>query len=140
MIASWHHTSLAVTDVTKSVRFYEVMFGFKRRFEAQLASEIASITAEPGLSCDLVQLQRDGEEAILELIAFGTGPNAHQKPIHAGTAHVSFLVDSLDSALERLEQLNGKILGEVVTFSEGKSAYCQEPGGSFIELEELKEG
>lgn len=75
---------------------------------------------------------------VLELLEFPTS-SAKDKPIYAGAAHLSFAVDDLDAALARLEQLGGTRLGEVVVFAEGKSVYCIEPGGSFLELEEFFE-
>ena len=135
----WHHVGLAVQDLQASVAFYEAMFGFSVRFQAKLADDIASITGEAGLTCQLAQLSRGGE-MVLELLEFSTSSMkspTNDKPIYAGAAHVSFAVTDLDAALEQLEHLGGKRLGEVVVFAEGKSAYCLEPGGSFLELEEF---
>jgi catechol 2,3-dioxygenase-like lactoylglutathione lyase family enzyme len=135
--ARWHHVGLAVQDLAASIAFYEAMFEFSVRFQAKLADDIASITGETGLTCELAQLARDGG-MVLELLEFPTSPT-NNKPIYPGTAHVSFAVADLDAALGKLEHLGGKRLGKVVVFSEGKSAYCTEPGGSFLELEEFFE-
>lgn len=134
----WHHVGLAVRDLAASIAFYEAMFGFSVRFQAKLADDIANITGETGLTCELAQLSRDGE-MVLELLEFSTSATSatNDKPIYAGAAHASFAVADLDAALTKLEHLGGKRLGEVVVFTEGKSAYCQEPGGSFLELEEF---
>lgn len=143
MESRWHHTSLAVANLGQSLGFYQDMFGFRELLRAHLNEEIAAITAEAHLSCELVQLKRPDDARILELIAFAgprngaVGAGSNQKPIYAGSAHVAFVVGDLDDALEQLHQLGGRVLGNVVTFGEGKSAYCQEPGGSFVELEEL---
>lgn len=134
----WHHVGLAVRDLAASIAFYEAMFGFSVRFQAKLADDIANITGETGLTCELAQLSRDGE-MVLELLEFPTS-SINDKPIYAGAAHASFAVADLDAALTKLEHLGGKRLGEVVVFTEGKSAYCQEPGGSFLELEEFFTG
>lgn len=137
----WHHCSLAVANLAASVAFYKAMFGFEVQFQANLDTQIAAITAELGLSCELAQLRQPDSEMVLELITFSnTSTEAANKPICSGSAHISFVVDDLDEALSKLTNLGGHALGEIVVFEEGKSVYCWEPGGSFIELEELFEG
>jgi predicted enzyme related to lactoylglutathione lyase len=61
------------------------------------------------------------------------------KPIQIGSGHISFIVDDLEKAMGLVKQYGAEILGDVTEFSEGKSVYCREPAGSFIELEELTE-
>ncbi|MEM7735383.1 MAG: VOC family protein [Deinococcota bacterium] len=140
MTFRWHHCSLAVADLAVSVAFYDAMFGFEVQFQANLDTQIAAITDELGLSCELAQLRQPDSEMTLELIAFSnTSAETINKPTCSGSAHISFVVDNLDEALSKLTDLGGYVLGEIVVFEEGKSVYCREPGGSFIELEELFE-
>jgi predicted enzyme related to lactoylglutathione lyase len=142
MNIKWHHSSLTVLNVDTASYFYQEVFGFKEVFRVKdMKKEIASITGVKNLRCDLVQLKHPKSQHVLELIAFHSDSVALTipKPVRAGMGHVSFIVDHLESAITKVKQNGGELLGDITEFSEGKSVYCREPAGSFIELEELKE-
>jgi predicted enzyme related to lactoylglutathione lyase len=141
MNIKWHHSSLAVSSVDTASYFYQEVFGFKEIFRVKdMKKEIASITGVKNLRCDLVQLEHPQSQHVLELIAFHSDiiGRTITKPIQVGTGHISFVVDDLEKAIETVKQHGAEILGDITEFSEGKSIYCREPAGSFIELEELK--
>jgi catechol 2,3-dioxygenase-like lactoylglutathione lyase family enzyme len=139
-VMKWHHSSLAVRDVKVSGHFYKNVFGFREIFSVDnMQKEIASITGVEKLRCDLVQLGHADTSHVLELIAFHNESELPKHPIQTGMAHLSFIVPSLEAALEHIKQHDGHVLGEVTVFSEGKAVYVREPGGSFIELEEMFE-
>ena len=139
---SWHHTSLAVTDLDRALEFYREAFGFERLFEARgMTSEIVSMTGVAELSCDLAQLKLPGSEQVLELIAFQADHLLPEStaPLQVGAGHIAFSVPNLEIALDEAETLGATLLGEITTFSEGRSAYCREPAGSVFELTEFFE-
>ena len=139
---AWHHSSLAVNDMDAASRFYQAAFGYEVMFEKRgMSDQIAGITGIPGLTCDLTQLRSPVTEHVLELIHF-TGPEAafpdHERaPLRPGMAHVAVIVDDLAATLAHLEALGAVRLGEVTPFERCIAAYCREPGGSFVEIEEL---
>lgn len=140
MTMKWHHSSLAVSSIDTASYFYQEVFGFKEMFRVKdMKKEIASITGVRNLRCDLVQLGHPQSQHVLELIAFHSDSigRTASKPIQIGTGHISFVVDNLEKALETVKHHGGEVLGAITEFSEGKSVYCREPAGSFIELEEL---
>ena len=144
MLKLWHHSSLTVSDVDLSASFYGQAFGFVAKFTVRdMARQIASITGVEGARCDLMQLSAPVGDHVLELIAFHQPPaeatDDRPRPLQPGQAHVSFVVDDLDATLARIEDLGARRLGAVTEFAEGRAAYCQEPGGSVLELEELRE-
>jgi catechol 2,3-dioxygenase-like lactoylglutathione lyase family enzyme len=142
MNIKWHHSSLAVSSLDLASHFYQEVFGFKETFRVKdMKKEIASITGVKNLRCDLAQLEHPHSQHVLELIAFHSDTILREipKPIQVGSGHISFIVDDLESAVELVKKYGAEVLGNVTNFSEGKSVYCREPAGSFIELEELTE-
>jgi catechol 2,3-dioxygenase-like lactoylglutathione lyase family enzyme len=132
------HASLAVGDLPAAARFFRDIFGFEVAFEAAgMTHQIARMTGRAGLACDLMQLTRPGDGTGLELIAFRPSPLADAPDVPA--AHVAFAVPDLDEALRQATGAGAKLLGEVVEFSEGRSAYVRVPGGATNELEEMIE-
>ena len=61
------------------------------------------------------------------------------RPLSAGSGHVGLTVENVDEALREVAALGAVAIGDVTVFPEGRSAYCREPGGSFLELLEFKQ-
>jgi catechol 2,3-dioxygenase-like lactoylglutathione lyase family enzyme len=140
----WHHTSLAVRDVDLSLAFYCTAFNFSVVLDERgVTKTIESITGMPGLTCNLIQLRSPQSDHILELIEFShpeqTLPAIDERPVGPGAAHICYHVPDLYQTLEYIKSLGAICIGSVTKFDEGLSAYCQEPGGSFLEIEELFE-
>ena len=134
------HASLAVTDLPAAAAFFTDVLGYGVAFEAHgMSDQIARMTGSAGLACDLVQLARPDEATALELIAFRPSP-VDPTPPRVPAAHVAFAVRDLDAALARATEAGARLLGEVVAFSEGRSAYLAAPGGVTVEFEELCDG
>lgn len=142
LVKKWHHTSLAVKDIDSAIAFYRDAFGFQVILEErEMMKQIEAMTDTQGLSCDLVQLQAGFSDHVLELISFkhsrqkllGIG----EKPIGPGAAHIAFYVEDLASAIQHVESLGAKPVGQVTRFDEGQSVYYREPGGSFLEIEQI---
>lgn len=116
--------------------FYGAAFGFEPSLPAtDLGNALARMVGQEGVSARLVQLSHAKRSEVLELISVEGEPGAA-----AGTvplAHIAFEVPDLPEAIASAQAEGAEQLGEVVTFSEGRSAYCKEPGGSVFELEEL---
>lgn len=131
------HMSLAVADLDRSIRFYCDVFGYAAAFRADdLKDWVARLTARAGLTCRLAQLARQGD--VLELIEFRDGDavvSSGSGPVPYG--HVAFSTPDMDAALDAARRAGASLMGEVVLFPEGRSAYCREPGGSVFELEEV---
>lgn len=138
---TWHHTGLTVSDLDASIAFYSAAFGFAVVFEDRhLADPIARLVGELGTSCAIAQLRSSSADASLELLQFrklrATGPQAVTE---SGAGHISFHVAHFEEVLARLIELGACQLGEVITLPppEGQSVYLREPGGSYVELEEI---
>ena len=139
----WHHTGLAVSDLSKALRFYREALDFEPVFEAlDMTDLIQGITGVVGLRADLVQCKSKISDQVLELIEFRNVPEVFDPivPIVPGRAHTAFLVPQLETAIEELERQGGRLLGAITTFEEGRAAYCADGAGNAIELEEATTG
>jgi glyoxylase I family protein len=139
----WHHTGLAVSDLSKALNFYREAFDFEPVFEAlDMSDLIQGITGVVGLRADLVQCKSKISEQVLELIEFRNIPEVFDSmlPIMPGRAHTAFLVPELETAIEELERQGGRLLGAITSFEEGRAAYCADGAGNALELEEATAG
>ena len=136
---AWDHTSLAVRDLDEAVGFYRDVLGFAVTFvERGMAEQIRSITGLDGISCDLAQLRAPYSTHTLELIAFHDVPpvRASHAPTSPGVGHVAFAVADLERAIAAVSAHGGEVLGEVTRFASGPGAYCRDPSGTFLELDQ----
>ena len=130
------HFSVCVDDLDRSIAFYGAAFGFRPSLPAtDLGDAFARMVGRPGLSARLAQLSHASRPEVLELIAIAGEPGAAAGP--APLAHIAFQVSDLPEAIASARAEGAVQMGEVVTFAEGRSTYCREPGGSVFELEEL---
>jgi catechol 2,3-dioxygenase-like lactoylglutathione lyase family enzyme len=146
MRASHHprvlHASLAVTDLDRSLAFYQAVFGARIvLLERGMSDLIARTAGLPGLTCDLAQLSIGDGDALLELIAFHGVPAGREDgaPVRPGHGHVCIGVTNLDDAIAVAEEHGATRIGEIVAYPEGRAVYLRAPGGSVLELEEVAE-
>jgi catechol 2,3-dioxygenase-like lactoylglutathione lyase family enzyme len=85
------HASLAVTDLDRSLAFYQAVFGARIvLLERGMSDLIARTAGLPGLTCDLAQLSIGDSTALLELIAFRGVPAGREDhaPVRPGHGHI----------------------------------------------------
>jgi catechol 2,3-dioxygenase-like lactoylglutathione lyase family enzyme len=136
------HASLAVTDLDRSLAFYQAVFGARIvLLERGMSDLIARTTGLPGLTCDLAQLSIGDGNALLELIAFHGVPAGREDdaPVRPGHGHICIGVTDLDDAIAIAESHGATPVGEIVAYPEGRAVYLRSPGGSVLELEEVAE-
>lgn len=132
------HFSAVVDDLDRTVAFYGDAFGFVASLPpTDLGDAFARMVGEEGLSARLAQLVHPDRPETLEFVACPGRPGAAADAVPL--AHVAFCVPDLEAALETARAAGAELMGEIVAFAEGRSAYCRAPGGSVFELEELYE-
>lgn len=130
--ARFAHSSFVVSDLQKASDVLSNVFGFRAVFgPVDVEQELGRITGRSCERCCLAQFETSGGDLTIELVQGSTSGTQGAVP------HLAFHVDDLDAALGQILSEGAKIMGEVVTFAEGRAAYVQVPGGLFIELEEL---
>jgi catechol 2,3-dioxygenase-like lactoylglutathione lyase family enzyme len=87
--------------------------------------------AEPlGMQC--VYLRKD--DFVLELLHFsatGTEPSPRRVMNNVGLTHISFAVDDIDAACQRVEECGGTVLHET---NIGAAVFVRDPDGQLLEL------
>ena len=118
-----HHAGVHVTDLARSIAFYQAVFGL-------------SVAARLSLGNEQLAFLKVGT-AHLELIAEGSGARA------TGVVdHVAFEVDKLDPWLARLRQHGVRLLDEApidVSALGARILFCLGPDDERIELLERRE-
>jgi catechol 2,3-dioxygenase-like lactoylglutathione lyase family enzyme len=136
---AWHHSGFVVPNLDQALDYYRETLGFEVLFEDRDMTDLIERTVGiPGVRCQLAQCQSPLSGQILELLAFSNVPDgtSAQMPVWPGIGHAAYLVEDIDAAVAGLEAAGGRLIGEVVTFPEGRAVYSFTPSGTVVELEE----
>jgi lactoylglutathione lyase len=118
------HTCYRITDIDRSVAFYEAL-GFKEVRRAPIRDEAINV---------FMNLPEDGEEPRLEL----TFNHGRTEPYDIGTGygHIAITTDELDPTLARLAEQGIEPERPPYTVSEGGSRLCfvRDPDDYRIEI------
>jgi lactoylglutathione lyase len=130
-----NHVGLCVTDLDRSRRFYEQVFGFAPRNELAVpdapASRLLGVPEPVGLTA--VYLVRDG--FVLELLHFdrdGNDPRRARSFTEPGLTHLSFTVPDLPAARAAVLAAGGEVLDG--TDVGGRAVMVRDPDGQLLEL------
>lgn len=136
-----HHTGITVSDLDRSIEFYCSSFGLKQIRRADLAGEaLEQAVGVPGATIEVAMLAADN--TIVELLQYKTATGAPFSLGNndAGSAHLCFSVDDIDSVYASLV---AKGVACVSAPDEGaedgpdvgtRFAYVLDPDGMTVEL------
>ena len=129
-----NHVGHCVTDLERSSRFYQELFGFEVVRELKVpdtpSDRLLQLEAPLGLSA--LYLRKDG--LVLELIHFDRpgNPGARPRPMNEpGLTHLSFSVEDIHDAASRASELGGTVLSDTDL---GAAIFVRDPDGQLIEL------
>lgn len=136
------HHGLCVGELERALAFYRDGLGFREVARLVFTDPgTQRLLGLPGAKLEAVYLRRDG--TTLELLHFpspGTHLLREPRPMNrVGLTHLSFLVDDLDAALERLRALGARVLDETRLGGDAagpKAIFVTDPDGTRIELVE----
>lgn len=120
MLAKFIYTGIHVSDLTKSIRFYQKSLGMKLLFRTKIretGGEVAWLTSK-------------GSKQILELNWY---PRKYRHGGKSGLDHLAFEVKDAAAAYSKLSKKNR---AAIAPFKEGRwlLAYVKDPSGNWIEL------
>ena len=130
-----HHTGITVSDLDRSVAFYERLgFEVAERIEEE-GEEVERGVGVPGARLRVAMLQ--GPNSRLELIEYlqpSDEPSPHPNN-GIGAAHVCFEVEDVDAAVAELREQGIEFLTDPITHEAGiRWVYAKDPDGITAEL------
>ena len=134
-MAIYNHTGQVVTDLERSKRFYQEVFGFRFWYEIQPPDEATAKLncMEPPLGVTASYLTLDG--FVLELIAYSAeGATSEYRPRtmgDPGLTHISISVDDVRAAADKVVELGGEI---IEASDVGLALFVRDPDGQLLEL------
>ncbi len=117
------HTCYRITDIDRSVAFYEAL-GFEERRRAPIRDEAINV---------FMSLPDDGAEARLEL-TYNFGVDSYE--IGTGYGHIAISTDDMDGTLERLKAQGIEPERPPYTIREGGNRLCfvRDPDNYRVEI------
>jgi glyoxylase I family protein len=139
------HTGITVSNLERSLAFWQNVLGFEFSHRAHQTSEMASeITGVPGAEIKLAVVKAPSGHKIelLEYLAPADRKKVDVRPCDVGSVHVAFTVDNLDAVLQKIAASGWKAAGKPQTLKTGPNAgkrvvYVRDPDGATIEFMEL---
>jgi catechol 2,3-dioxygenase-like lactoylglutathione lyase family enzyme len=130
-----HHTGITVSDLDRSVAFYEQLgFDVVERMEEE-GDEVERGVGVPGARLRVAMLE--GPNSRLELIEYlepSNGPAPHPNN-GIGAAHVCLEVEDVDAAVAELREQGIEFLTDPITHEAGiRWVYARDPDGITAEL------
>src|SRR5438876_1533465 len=140
------HTGITVSNLERSLEFWQNVLGFEFSHRAHQTSEMASeITGVAGAEIKLAVVKAPGGHKI-ELLEYLAPPDRKQhvdlQPCDVGSVHIAFTVDNLDAVLEKIAASGWKAAGKPQALQSGPNAgkrvvYVRDPDGTTIEFMEM---
>jgi catechol 2,3-dioxygenase-like lactoylglutathione lyase family enzyme len=131
----YNHTGQVVTDLERSKRFYQEVFGFQFWYEIQPPDEMTAKlnSLEPPLGITASYLTLDG--FVLELMHYSApgavAPSIPRAMNEPGLTHLSISVDDVRATAEKAAEHGG----EIIEASDlGLALFIKDPDGQLLEL------
>jgi len=137
------HTGITVSNLERSLEFWQNVLGFEFSHRAHQTPEMASeITGVAGAEIKLAVVKAPGGQKIelLEYLApADRKKHVDLRPCDVGSVHVAFTVDNLDAVLEKIVASGWKAAGKPQTLTTGPNAgkrvvYVRDADGTTIEF------
>jgi catechol 2,3-dioxygenase-like lactoylglutathione lyase family enzyme len=134
-MGTYNHTGQVVTDLERSKRFYQEVFGFKFWYEIKPPDEATAKLSclEPPLGMTASYLTLDG--FVLELMHYsaeGAGAPYRARTMNEpGLTHLSVSVDDVRGTAEKAVEYGATIIEESDL---GHALFIRDPEGQLLEL------
>ena len=136
------HTGITVSNLERSLAFWQDVLGFELSHRAHQTGDMASeITGVAGAEIKLAVVKAPGGHKIelLEYLAPPDRQHVDLRPCDVGSVHVALLVDDLDAVLNAIAASGWKAAGKPQTLQSGPNAgkrviYVRDLDGTTIEF------
>jgi len=143
-IVAADHTGITVSNLERSLAFWQNVLGFELSHRAHQTAELASeITGVAGAEISIAVVKAPGGHKIelLEYLAPPDRKHVDLRPCDVGSVHVALTVDDLDAILQKIAASGWKAAGKPQTLRSGPNAgkrvvYVRDPDGTTIEFME----
>src|SRR5437016_8114054 len=120
------HTGITVSNLERSLEFWQNVLGFEFSHRAHQTGEMASeITGVAGAEIKLAVVKAPGGHKI-ELLEYLAPPDRKQhvdlRPCDVGSVHIALTVDDLDAVLQKIAASGWKAAGTPQTLQSGPNA------------------
>jgi catechol 2,3-dioxygenase-like lactoylglutathione lyase family enzyme len=142
-IIETNHTGFTVSNLERSLEFWQNVLGFELSRRAHQTGEMAEqITGVAGAELKLAVVKAPGGHKI-ELLEYLAPANRKQhvdlKPCDVGSVHIALTVDNLEAVLNKIAVSGWKAAGKPQSLQSGPNAgkrvvYVRDPDGTTIEL------
>ena len=136
-----NHTGFTVSNLERSLAFWQDVLGFELSHRAHHTGDLASeVTGIPGAEILIAVLKGPGHRIeLLEYLAPSSRKRADLQPCDVGSAHVALTVDNLDAVLHTIAAHGWLAAGSPQTLKTGPNArlrvvYVRDPDGTIIEF------
>lgn len=146
-VTSTGHTGITVSDLDRSIAFYQDILGFEVSEKVFCSGEMfENITGVPGLEMEVVFVRAPGH--IVELLCFRKPENRGRSTLRtcdSGFMHIAFKVKDIERVVEAVRAGGFEAVGPIQTATEGppmglRVVYVRDPDGVVLELIEEPEG
>ena len=140
-MTSIRHTGIVVTDIEKSIQFYNRYFGFEvQKDMVESGKYIDNFCSLDNVKVRTVKMALENGDMI-ELLDFVSHPerNKTKKINHIGCSHMALTVENLDELYNMMKD-NDVFFNYEPQFSpdgQAKATFCKDPDGTFLELVEI---
>jgi len=135
------HTGVTVSNLERSLAFWQDVLGFELSHRAHHTSDLASeVTGVPGADISIAVLKGHGHKIeLLEYLAPVDRKHVDLRPCDVGSVHVAFTVDNLDAVLSAMAASGWGAAGKPQTLRSGPNVgkrviYVRDPDGTTIEF------
>jgi glyoxylase I family protein len=141
-IVAVDHTGITVSNLERSLAFWQNVLGFELSHRAHQIGELAEeITGVKGAEISIAVVKAPGHK--IELLEYLAPVDRKQrvdlKPCDVGHVHVALTVDNLDAVLSAIASSGWKAAGKPQTLTTGPNAgkrvvYVRDPDGTTVEF------
>jgi catechol 2,3-dioxygenase-like lactoylglutathione lyase family enzyme len=142
-VAAIHHVGITVSDMDRSLAFYEDLLGGGRLGPYERSGpRIDAVTGYSGIVVRQAFVRATEGDTVVELLQYEGGSDVVIDPDngHVGAAHVAITVVDLDGTLDRLRSRGVEALSEPIVASEPMAGhrvvYVLDPDRVRVELVE----